>query len=108
MKNHVSVYFKMKKINNLKNICKGEVSLVINEHRNNYFTVEDWLEELDIQGVPPEVMEEMCKRDVVVDLWFYPDTPVGFYRVLHYDVEAAVDIALNILEASVEKIQEQV
>ena len=40
----------------------------------------------------------MEKTNTVVSVQFYPDTPIGFYIVYHYDVEAAIKCALDALE----------
>jgi hypothetical protein len=47
-----------------------------------------------LRDTPPEVRAEMIRLNTVVDVQFYPDTPVGFYRVAHYDIDAALDAAL--------------
>jgi len=37
-------------------------------------------------------------RDFIIEIQFYPDTPVGFHVVYHYDLDAALDEALTIIE----------
>ena len=75
--------------------CKCGVHLSVNEHRDGYETIEQALENLDGFDVPPDVRAKIIETDTLVDLHFYPDTPVGFYKILHYDIDAALDKALD-------------
>lgn len=79
--------------------CKCSVSIVINEHRDIYKSVEETLENLRCLECPPEidndVRNEMIKRDTIVDIQVYPDTPNGFYVVYHYDLDKAMDEILK-------------
>ena len=36
----------------------------------------------------------MKKSNTVVEIQAYPDTPIGSYRVIHYDIDKAIDIML--------------
>lgn len=35
----------------------------------------------------------MIETNTIVELQFYPDTPIGFYRVYYCDLDAALDEA---------------
>ncbi len=91
-------------MNNLKNLmarCKCGVYLSLNEHRDYYASAEERLKELSSFGpleVPEEVLKKMIETNTIIDLYFYPDTPVSFYKILHYDIVEALKIALEILE----------
>ena len=79
--------------------CKAGVHITINEHRNYYETAEYYLSERDQRGdepleIDPDVRAQMIATNTVVNLHFYPDTPIGFYEIWHYDLEAALDQAL--------------
>lgn len=82
--------------------CKGMVSLEINPHRNQYVAVARWLEHTeDISEHEPdtdEIRAKMEELDIVVDLQFYSLTPIGFHRILHHDVQTAIDEAIKVLE----------
>ncbi|MCK4814920.1 hypothetical protein KA005_04045 [bacterium] len=82
--------------------CKCGVYLIVNQHRDYHQTAEDKLKELDLleatDDIDPEVRRIMIETNTVVDLQFYPDTPVGSYSVYHYDIDAAIDEALECLE----------
>ncbi len=84
--------------------CKASVTISVNEHRNCYETVRekfnsgpdaDFREEID-----EDVFNKMVETDTIIEIQFYPNTPVGFYRVYHYDIEKAIDQALSILNES--------
>lgn len=89
----------MDKLKTLLGRCKCGVHITVNDHRDVYQTVESALEGLEDMGytVDDYVRVQMVERDTIVDLHFYPDTPIGFYKVLHYDLEMALDEALAIL-----------
>ena len=92
----------MKKLAELTAACKASVSLSINQHRNYYQSVLEYLQdrlELDCisDEISQEVLAEMISRDTVIDLQFYPDTPTGFYTVLGYNLDMVLDEALEII-----------
>lgn len=58
----------------------------------------EWDEQQDcIPNIPPDLLKAIVDTDTIVDLHFYPDTPIGSYRIIHHDLEAALDEALTIL-----------
>ena len=82
----------------LLDICKCEIALTINEHRNVYQTASDAIKELegrDFIDASEEVKAEMIARDTIIELQYYPNTPVGFNLIHHYDLDMAIDMALN-------------
>lgn len=91
----------MDELTQLMEICKCEIILTINEHRNYYQTPQEWLSEQDLQDdeIDQVTIDGIVKSDVVVDLQFYPVTPIGFYRIVHYDLSAAIKRALAIMAA---------
>ncbi|WP_417244303.1 hypothetical protein [Celeribacter sp.] len=93
----------MKKLLQLVERCKFGVHLQIDGHKSYHQPVEDRLNDDFgdfIDEIPADVLAEMIKRDRIVDLHFYPDTSSGFYKILHYDIEAALDVAIGILGIS--------
>jgi hypothetical protein len=91
----------MDKFKEILSRCKCGVFLVVNEHRNYHQAAKKRLEELDCLECPPDlapyVRKKMIELNTIVDLQFYPDTPVGSYSVYHYDLDAALDEALECL-----------
>ncbi len=87
--------------------CRAGVSVEVNEHRNFYQTAEVYLKEkADRNGTKksslplanPEVLARMIELDAVVEVQFYPLTPVGFYKVYHWDLGEALKESLALLE----------
>ena len=77
--------------------------LTINAHRDYYETVEKYFQSNPInQGkqeeIDKDVFQRMKETNTIVEIQFYPDTPIGFYTVYHYDVERALEEAMDLIE----------
>lgn len=94
----------MDKLKILMNRCKCGIILHINQHRDYYRTAAEQLEEMSCYECPPEYSDDtrkkMIETDTIIDLQFYPDTPIGSYTIVHYDLDAALDEALTCLDHS--------
>ena len=94
----------MDKLKTLLARCKCGVHLTINDHRDVYETAEQAIEKLEMfmpdLELDPQVRAKIIETDTLIDLHFYPDTPVGFYKVLHHDLDAALDEALLAVDAT--------
>jgi len=93
----------MEKLKQLIALCKASVSIEVNKHRDYYESVEESLRDTcnwedTRREIDNEVYAQMISRDTVVRIQFYPNTPVGFYLIYHYDLEKALDLALSVLE----------
>lgn len=86
--------------------CKAGIYLSINENRDIYQTVSDKIIEANERGVgnnnsDPEIDEETAKRMIkegmFISLQFYPDTPVGFYKVYGTSLDEVIGKAGEIL-----------
>ena len=92
----------MSKLQQLIDRCKHGIYLTVNEHRDNYMTAEQYLEDYRLSYecppiIAPEVEAGIVRTDTLVELTCYPDTGIGSYQVVHYDAEAAMDEMLVIL-----------
>lgn len=91
----------MNELKELLSKCKASVSINVNQHRDYYQSVKDYIEEqaqLDedlIEEIGLDVYEEMQKTNTVIEIQAYPDTPIGSYRVMHYDIDKAIQIMLE-------------
>ena len=85
----------MKKLQDLIKKIKCSVSIDINNHRDYDETIEQHIEPEDRKDISNDVWAKMIELDTCVRLQVYPDTPIGFYVIHHYDVEMAIDIALS-------------
>lgn len=84
----------MEKFKELVSLCKASVEISVNSHKDYYESVEQYVDE-DVKDIDKDVFDEMVKRDIVVKVQAYPNTPVGFYTIYHYDIDKAIDIALH-------------
>lgn len=77
-------------------MCKCGVHLTINNHRDYYQKIEEFVSEHSVEA-DDGVIEKIIETDTIVELQFYPHTPIGFYIVHHYDIDLAIAEALEIL-----------
>lgn len=73
--------------------CQGSASISFNDHKANYQPIQEHIEELKNMGeeIPIDIIEEMIKRDIIIRVQAYPNTPIGFYLIFHYDVTIAIE-----------------
>lgn len=90
------------KMKELLSRCKCGVHITVNEHRNYYQSAEQALEEYANYECPPEiedgVRKVMIETNTVINVQFYPDTPIGSYDIYHHDLDAALTEALACLD----------
>ena len=84
--------------------CKCGVYLTVNEHRDYCNTVAQRLEELDSGECPLQINDEVragiLSSGNIVELQFYPNTPVGFHLIVHHDLGEALRLALDCIGAA--------
>ena len=85
----------MEKLKQLVSKCKASVEISINTHKDYYESVAKHVAK---ERVDKDILDVMIAKDTVIAVSFYPDTPIGFYTVYHYDIDLAMDAALNILK----------
>lgn len=81
--------------------CKCSVTLTVNDHRNVYLSVADKIkEENDIEAgvIPPDLAARMITAGTIVELQFYPDTAIGFYRVYGASLDEVLTKAVEVLK----------
>ncbi len=76
---------------------KAALYLSHNEHRSYYETVEQWASRAEPGGEPdwvsPEQRAKAIATDSVWDLQWYPETPIGFCRLLACDLGVLLEAA---------------
>lgn len=89
----------MDKLKELLSRCKCGVFLTVNEHRDYYASAAERLDELALLECPPDIIEghreRMVETNTVIELQFYPDTPIGSYSMVGADIDAVLDAALS-------------
>ena len=79
--------------------CKASVTLTVNGHRDMYETVDCYL--WGEGSVPDSEMMEKFKAGAdVYELHFYPETPVGSYRVFGTSLEDVLSQAESVWRTS--------
>ncbi len=86
-------------LNYLKEKCKGGVIITMNPQRSNYESCAEYFADQpqygEINGIDSDVFEKMLKENVMVEIQFYPETPIGFNKVYHYDISGAIEEAVK-------------
>lgn len=80
--------------------CKASVRVTVNEHIDDCRTVREYVDDARrYQSELPtaEMEEQMVAANTVVEIQFYPRTPIGFEKVWHSDVELGLAEAVSIL-----------
>lgn len=91
------------RIEHLANICQEAVSIFINDyHRGSGETIRDHIKEMKL-NVPEEIIQQMEKRNMIVEVIAYPRNQVGSYRYSHYDVEYAVNQVIEWVERDIKE-----
>ena len=67
-------------IDELISKCKCGVHITVNGHRDCYETVEEYLCSFASE-IDDATMRQMIEADTIVELQFFPRTPVGSYSV---------------------------
>lgn len=80
--------------------CKCGISIEINEHRVYYDSAEERLRQYDEDHeCPPEISDAVRSGILltgnIVDVQCYPDTPVGSYQIVHFDLDTALRLMLD-------------
>ena len=83
--------------------CKASVHLTANQHLSYYDPLDRYIDEdanrdKDDQMVSPEQRKRIIAAGVIYELQFYPDSPVGFYRVYGTTMDEVVAAAGAILD----------
>lgn len=76
------------------NFPKHKAGLILshNEHKNIYQSVQEYLDSLDM-SIEEERYNAMIRADEIWELQWYPDTPVGFCRVVASTLEQVLKLA---------------
>lgn len=87
----------MEKFKELMSKCECLVSIGVNEHRGFYQSVSEHLKDciLDDDEISEDVLNRMIETDTIVKVYAFPNTPIGSYRIFHYDIDIAMDLILE-------------
>jgi hypothetical protein len=80
--------------------CKGGVTVTINDHKCIYMSAADFIAAPDVDWfdeVSDELRARMIAEDKIVQIQFYPETPVGFYFAHGTTVDEALAAAEKVI-----------
>lgn len=85
--------------------CRAGLVLETDPHRGAFTSAKEFLqaaernkEKEEKQFIDPEVLKEIVRLDKLVVLQAYVYTPMKSEVVIHYDLEAAIDLMYYIVE----------
>jgi hypothetical protein len=82
--------------------CKCGVYLEVNNHRDFYQSVKDYLDEqcanglYTIEEIGSDYIKAMIEKNTIIELQFYPHTPMSFYKLFDHDLGSILDRALGV------------
>lgn len=96
----------MDKLIELFNLCSASVTIIHDEHKDFYQTVEEFINDREKAlgeslSIDADVRKFMVEKNHMITLHAYPDTPIGFYTVYHWDLLTAVEEMLTIVKGAV-------
>ncbi len=80
------------KLQELINKCKCGVYLTVNRYRDYYDTIEQAVAEIKNE-TDEETKQRILATGQLYELQFYPDTPVGSYRIFGSSLEEVLNRA---------------
>lgn len=81
------------KLQELIKRCKCGVFVSVNAHRDYYEAPDSYIARHE-EIVDPALLARMVATDTVVEVQFYPETPIGSYVIFDVEIDAALDRAL--------------
>ena len=92
------------KLSQIASLCKASVTVYINKHRDHYQTLNKYLSDYaslnpdDFNDISDDVLSKMVELNNIIEIYAFPDSPVGSYHVMHYDLDLAMDAMLIALK----------
>jgi hypothetical protein len=88
-----------KTVQDLLDRCKCGVRIIVNQHRDYYTPIKQYLEEIKERvNITEEERERIIKTDTHIELHFYPDNPVGFYQIHGSNLQELINEACGIID----------
>jgi hypothetical protein len=91
----------MERMKELQAFCRAGIYLSINEHKDYYETIEDHFNNNPFikDDLTQEELDRIVKADCLVELQFYPSTPITFYRVYGTSIDEVLDKAIKLIRS---------
>lgn len=81
-------------------LCNCGVYLYVNEHKDNYQSVKEYIEDNGdwFGGLQEDVLQKMIDKDTIITLQCYVNTPIGFLLTHGHNLQEIVDHAFNYIQ----------
>lgn len=87
-----------KNIKRVIELSKHELVIQVNPHNLNNESVVDYFSDLcEPEDINNETMDEMIRRNIIVRIQAYPNNSTSFILIFHYDIELAIEMAIEAL-----------
>lgn len=73
--------------------CKASIFLSVDTHKDYYDSINTYIEKLEFaddefyECYDKTVIDKCKELDTIIELTFYPHTPIGSIEFIHYDLE---------------------
>jgi len=94
----------MDKLRRLIDLCGRNLIIETNPHRSDWVSVEQGIEHLeDCYGIflSYEVKKGIIESDVLIKIYCSPSAFKDSFIIIHYDIEVALDLALEYFDNEV-------
>lgn len=80
--------------------CKCGIYLDINIHKDLYQKTEEAIKKINENEneIDEDMAKRMIKEDMIISLQFYPNTPVGFYKIYGTSYDEVIKQALEVID----------
>lgn len=88
----------MNKLQELISLCKYEVQIYVNRYKYSYQTILQGIEDVERDAEEPltsDIKKGMIETENIVNIDCYPFTPISSLSIYHYDINAAIDEAIE-------------
>ncbi len=80
----------------LINNCKASIHLTVDNHKDHYECIHEYIKTLEFcddefyDSFDKNVIDKCKELDTIIELTFYPHTPIGSIEFIHYDLELLI------------------
>ena len=87
------------RLGHLQSLCECGVSVNINEHKDIYESVDEYMVTYDQAcATNTDILKKMIETDTIICVQAFPDYPSTSYACYHYDLEAAIEEVIKCIE----------
>lgn len=89
----------MSNLKKLISLCDSNIDIFINDHKSSSTSIDFYVEnDTHNDYIHTSIRNKIIELDTIIQINFYPRTAWTFYTVWHYDIDLAIDEAIQIIE----------